>query len=344
MLESKVDCRLGGIAQNYVAEKNERPMLIDPQFKKSVVFIGCKTQNANGINEEYYGGTGFFLSVPISAGKGRITYLVTAKHNIDGIKEMQEGIKDQNSIIRINKYDGTAQTFDIPLSHWKFHPTEEEYVDVAVVRIVNLSQKIFDYLSIPTEWSVSQDLKVRVGEETQRLSEGEDTFVIGLFKYHYGNKQNYPIIRAGNIALLPQEKVSINKKIGEADMYLVENRSIKGLSGSPIFVSLGIYYIKDNASVDHRPVGTTVFHWLGLVSGHFLTDESDIDFVDRRKSENGKLNVGISFIVPAYKVIEVLNSKELLEERKRIEEVLKAKQSQNKSLDYFKNKIKKSNQ
>jgi hypothetical protein len=57
---------------------------------------------------------------------------------------------------------------------------------------------------------------------------------MGLFKSHYGEQRNIPIIRIGNIAALPEEPVQTHY-CGPTDAYLVEVRSIAGLSGSPVF-------------------------------------------------------------------------------------------------------------
>ena len=66
---------------------------------------------------------------------------------------------------------------------------------------------------------------------------GDEVFLTGLFANHIGQQRNLPIIRVGNIALMPEEPVQ-HPSLGPIDAYLIEARSIGGLSGSPVFVHL----------------------------------------------------------------------------------------------------------
>ncbi|MCL4339238.1 hypothetical protein M1271_06130 [Patescibacteria group bacterium] len=326
MLVLKTDYSGAGLPRYYFSDNND--MLIDPKFKKCVVFVGYRYQDANGATKEHYGGTAFFLSYPVKP-KGQVSYLTTAKHVIDGIKAESEKYKakDKNMIVRINKHDGTSGVIELPLTAWKFHPTEPEHVDVAVTTILNITQKEFDWLSLPMEWAIDKN---KIGKR-DGFNEGDDVSAIGLFRHHVGNKKNYPIFRTGNIALFPEEKVYIDKKIGESEIYLIESRSIKGLSGSPVFVSLNPYYISSEESISQR-TGQRIFYWLGLVSGHFFTSETDLDFASD-ENEIKNLNVGISFVIPAEKVVDILNSDKFIAERAKIESILLAEAAKNISLD-----------
>jgi hypothetical protein len=55
-----------------------------------------------------------------------------------------------------------------------------------------------------------------------------------------GRKRNIPIVRTGNISMIPSEKVpGIQIRRGESvesEVYLIEARSVGGLSGSPVFI------------------------------------------------------------------------------------------------------------
>ena len=59
-------------------------------------------------------------------------------------------------------------------------------------------------------------------------------FSVGLFTKYFGRSNLIPIVRTGNIAMMPKEKVPLGS-FGLTDAYLIEGRSIGGLSGSPIF-------------------------------------------------------------------------------------------------------------
>ena len=68
---------------------------------------------------------------------------------------------------------------------------------------------------------------------------GDEVFVVGLFRHRHGTQRNIPIVRVGNLAALTEEKVATND-FGLVDAYLIEARSIGGLSGSPVFLNLWV--------------------------------------------------------------------------------------------------------
>jgi hypothetical protein len=111
----------------------------------------------------------------------------------------------------------------------------------------------------------------------------------------------------GAIALMPEEPVPTS--FGNVDAYLVEVRSIGGLSGSPVFVwSAGPRIIGNERS------GGGVFAMLGLVHGHWDIPHDaaspDTGF------ESERLNVGIAVVVPAHRVLEVFDHPTLAARRK----------------------------
>jgi hypothetical protein len=146
--------------------------------------------------------------------------------------------------------------------------------------------------------------------QSEEIGLGEETIIVGLFASHHGNARNIPIVRIGNIAAMPEEKVST--EIGKIDAYLVEARSIGGLSGSPVFVNMGIMRDRGGVlEVEKRVDGkktVRAIYLLGLMHGHF----------DDKKNS---VNMGIGIVVPATKILEVINQEAVLkieqEKRKR---------------------------
>jgi len=67
-----------------------------------------------------------------------------------------------------------------------------------------------------------------------KLGVGDEVFATGLFTEVTETTRNIPIVRTGTVAMIPGEKIPFGKNLIEA--YLVELRSIGGLSGSPVFV------------------------------------------------------------------------------------------------------------
>jgi hypothetical protein len=113
---------------------------------------------------------------------------------------------------------------------------------------------------------------------------------------------------------------------GFAEVYLVEARSMGGISGSPVFVRKTV----NLAAEDKNGIPTYMIalsdesYLLGLMHGHWDIKESEINqyhFVhDRQKG----VNFGIAVVVPAHKILDVLNHPDLVRLRQRREETFRA--------------------
>ena len=150
---------------------------------------------------------------------------------------------------------------------------------------------------------------------------GNELFVTGLFVGHYGKKRNTPIIRAGNIAAMPEEKVE-TEEFGDIDAYLIEARSIGGLSGSPVFVFLDsrrTRRVKFPNENEDKIFSGRVFYLLGVVHGHWDRKENEIND-DTQDIDGGKINTGIAIVIPATKLLEIIDQPKFLQQRKLLTE------------------------
>jgi hypothetical protein len=129
----------------------------------------------------------------------------------------------------------------------------------------------------------------------------------GLFVYAPGTSRTMPLVRHGNIAMIPDDKIQVDS--GFAYVYLVEMRSIGGMSGSPVFVrpTVEVEFSKDQKFFGLLPQVSL----LGLVHGHWDISPSDIDKCKPRPQRGG-VNIGVGVVVPAEKILEVLNHPELV--------------------------------
>jgi hypothetical protein len=160
-----------------------------------------------------------------------------------------------------------------------------------------------------TDWSVN----------VQKVGVGDAVFMPGLFTYHKGEHRNLPIIRHGHIAGMRDERVpaKINGKPVEVDAYLVEIRSIKGLSGSPVFINLGF-----------GRIGATTYGggmWrdgclLGSLRGHFhdqikdgTSDEDSVAIIEDAAEVTGteRMNIGIAMVTPWDRIWEVVQQEKV---------------------------------
>lgn len=123
-----------------------------------------------------------------------------------------------------------------------------------------------DHIAWPTETIVG---KGNLDNDSDRnLELGDEVFFSGLFYPHSGTRRNIPIVRIGNVAALLEEPV-LNRNGVPMDLYLMESRSIGGLSGSPVFVDLAALKRSHQPTGGLMAMGSEVecdvsnhFHWL----------------------------------------------------------------------------------
>jgi len=145
---------------------------------------------------------------------------------------------------------------------------------------------------------------------------GDEVFSVSLFGFRGKKYTNAPIARMGNLAMLPMEKIPSGPIYGDMEAYLVEARSIGGISGAPIFVretTLMRVPGKDNEGNDTTLQLQTQgsFGLLGLVHGHWDIKNDDLNEVLPRPDSKEGVNMGIAIVVPASKILDLLRSDEM---------------------------------
>jgi len=222
-------------------------------------------------------------------------HLVTAKH-------VAETLEGKIFGVRVNLKVGGSTIIYARNIEWNYHPTDMS-ADVAVVPFPAL--KDTELRMLPQE--------VLLTEKTRKEKDygiGSEVFIPGLFVYHQGSLRSQPIIRMGNIAMIPEERV-VTAKYGPMEAYLIESRSIGGLSGSPVFVRAFTNFAK----------GEYAYALFGIVHGHYLastTRAADVSAEDFNNDE--AVNVGIAIVTPAQKILDILLSEKLSSHRKAAEE------------------------
>jgi hypothetical protein len=276
-------------------------MRIPECILKCVGFLGDPILTTSENEEINPQSTAFFVSLK-SGVQNRFSYcyVVTAKHaskNVKGPLWLAANTASGRILIAP----------DLEKKHWYDHPTDRS-ADVVVTPIV-----------IPPGLDI---ITIECGKifapktlPNQSIGIGDDVFFPGLFTDAFGKMQNSPVVRQGTIAMFPKEQVQVDFKDGASepmDVYVVEARSINGLSGSPVFVRETAYVSAKNAS-GSRTMAECVagFRLLGLMSGHW--DLTTHPF---------SVNSGLGFVVPAHKIIETLDHPELLHIRIENEKTL----------------------
>ena len=265
-------------------------MDIPDEVRKCVCFVGYRNQ----AGEMVLMGTAFFVSKPLE-GTLRALYCVTAAHVLE---QIQKRGSDTVSVA-VNARQGGRIWITFPLMDCLVHP--DPAVDVAIIPGGMPHPDEGEHMSFPIEGALTKEIVEKEG-----IGAGTDVFVTGLFVNHAGTSRIIPIVRIGNIAAMPHEPVETSR--GLMDAYLIEARSIGGLSGSPVFTNQGMVGVRDGQL---KFLTRPPLFLLGLIHGHFdiVTDAADVkeDVASRER-----VNMGIAIVVPVEKIVELLNDPRVL--------------------------------
>jgi hypothetical protein len=266
-------------------------MLVPDEVRKCVAFVVYQAPDGLKV-----AGTAFFVGIEVPDFGGAFQFAVTAKHVIEQIKKRSV---DGKVYLRMNFKNEPASLVHTSIDGWLYHPSDSS-VDVAVSPFL-FSEK-FDHLYYPVSSFATKEVI-----EKEKIGLGDEVFLAGMFYGHLGKKRNIPIVRVGNIAAMPEEPVDTD--IGEIEAYLVESRSISGLSGSPVFVHLGVIRPNWEDKGGHLKMfsGVGRFYLLGLMHGHFDKPISQEDTVVEDDVRQERVNMGIAVVVPATKILEVIH-------------------------------------
>jgi hypothetical protein len=281
-------------------------MRVPDHALKTVAFVGIKE------NDEFIPkATGFFVSYEHM--QHRFMCFVTAEHVISGL------ITRNNEIfVRINLANGDVAIISAPNNRWHYYPSDGEYSDVAVIP---LEDHVIDHETgerIPIDCLTVALNGERAIPCTSDFAEkcgigiGDEIFIVGLFRSHFGNERNRPIARGGRIAAMLDEPV-FTKYAGYIDAYLIEAMSIGGLSGSPVFVHLPPVTALDGRTVQFQT--GQLYYLLGLMHGHFDVQNLNEDVVADLPAL-GSINTGIGVVIPVEKIIAAVTHPDLEEERR----------------------------
>jgi hypothetical protein len=180
---------------------------------------------ARDLPDVRYRGTGFVISIPGAHGNSFL-HIVTAGHVAEALEsdsgEWIFGMNDKSGNKILLKSGGNAR--------WWYHPAQRANVDCAVTLFAPRMLAEYDLSTIPEDMCVTDQ---EIGKAS--LGVGDEINVVGLFTRFYGTSRHTPIVRSGNVAMMPTDPIPTNK-YGPMEAYLVEGRSIGGLSGSPVFI------------------------------------------------------------------------------------------------------------
>ena len=216
--------------------------------------------------------------------------------------------------LRVNLKNGTYDHLETDVKDWIYH--QDINTDIVILPLGLYPPNGIDHILFPESMFVDENYI-----NSNEVEPGDEVFIVGLFRHHHGSRKNLPIIRIGNIAAMAEEKIQTKEHL--MDGYLIEARSIGGLSGSPVFTNLGL---QRAFSPSAKPTGNPV-SLLGLIYGHFDSFAFRIDEVVEDDDERISINTGIAIVTPITKLTELFRQPEIANLEKQMINYLDSKRT-----------------
>jgi hypothetical protein len=289
---------------HWVMIQREAKMQIDDQFIHCAGFIGYQTER--GFKAD---ATCFFMSV--IEDNHTFAYAITAGHAIKNLKAETVPIRVQRKpglsprVIPTNRFD------------WIYHPTDDQFVDVALYEIDWRAWDSDNDLDIVT-LTAPNIIMTREQEEHFGFGLGSEVFIPSGFAGMVGEKRNIPVVRFGHVAAMALEPTAGSPR---SPAFLIEMHSLGGMSGSPI-----MFHTDPSRRSRRQPLSTDqdsglriapyflIGMLLGAWSGKYITDFIATD--DTIPPTDVEFNSGISVALPISQIIEVLNQPILVNRRR----------------------------
>jgi hypothetical protein len=201
--------------------------------------------------------------------------------------------------------DGSKALLEANNLHWYSHPTEASAVDAAVTPFAPAQWELLDVEPVPEHLFVS-------GERTDKSSigAGAEITAAGLFTRFSWKDRHLPMVRTGNLAMMPTLHIPV-KNFEPMEAYVGE---IEGLSGSPVWVRSSAHLnaaqrVGDWEELSDPFRNDTGLFFLGLLHGRWEVPKEAMEGQSAQYTQN--MTSGMSIIVPAHKILEVIDGPDL---------------------------------
>ena len=169
------------------------------------------------------GGSGFLVGVPSLTVSGAFHfYAVTNEHVVRPTSGRP------NPVIRLTGKGGTADIRNMRTRAWLEHPDGDDVAATALA--LGHDSRI--------NWISRDDFITPVVVDQYMIGPGDECFMVGRLLRYDGRQRNEPILRFGNLAMMPYPIPQLNRGRHQ-ESFLVEMRTLSGFSGSPVIV----YYV-----------------------------------------------------------------------------------------------------
>lgn len=291
---------------------------IDQRIVRAVFFLYPSAADALKLKNAI--GTGFFVGMGSKKGVGHY-YAVTCKHILT--KHRGQSV---NFAIRLDVKDSSVPEInESTVDEWELHSDD----DLAVLPIP-LDDERHEAACLPF------GNPFFLPKEYDDIGVGDDSFMMGLFADHRGRKGDTPLARFGNVSMLASKDALVSYETDRRlyERHIVDMHSRDGYCGSPVFVyrtfgadlTTGSEMVKIDAGpileaadpergnrsqgvVLTRVSPRTMFRFFGVHCGQFAETwrKSDGETIDGVS--------GLTTVVPAHKLTDLLFSEKLIQGR-----------------------------
>lgn len=258
---------------------------------------------------ERWGGSGFLVGVSAPNASVHI-YVVTNAHVVDG------GAR----VARVRHSDGTVECVD-GATHWESHSRGD---DVSALYLGLHPEREFDFLERAFFLTREELRPFGVGP-------GDYCFMVGRFTRPNGQQFDRPVLRFGNLAMLP-EPIFQKERAYWQESFLVDMRSLSGFSGAAVIAYFGSHGPRRRRADVQEPSQYDAYNqpwsdllgdaWLlGIDWGHLpvaldlYPPGSSPSDPEAQPTGVGAVNSGMSAVVPAWKIADVLDLELLRDQR-----------------------------
>jgi len=239
------------------------------------------------------GGSGFIVGIPCEGEQDKSWLIAVTNRHV---------VEQGNTFVRVNNKAGFTTVIEVPEPHWIFHPDGQDLA-IGPLRL-NADYHRVSFLNVAALITKEKLAELEIGL-------GTDTFMVGRFVGRDGGQTNTPTLRFGHIAQMPTLVKNEFGKLQES--FLVETRSIGGFSGSPVLA----YKQPLQITVGGASHQIDTSHWgpalLGVDWGHTGQVECVFDASGRELEMYVETNTGLSLVIPAWRLLEMLNGQTLKE-------------------------------
>ena len=253
---------------------------------------------ALGPNGQIPIGTAFIIGYPLQGKPGQVVPLVvTAKHVVgDNPKVFGRFSTQEGKSTATVEYD--IASLRRSGDYWEH---SDPGVDIIVFRTQHFPQT--KYEPVPLELVASKaDFEAASIQTTDRV------VFPGLLVNFMGLSRNYPIIRSGSIALLPDELVPMRYPVGakvidtRQEVIFIDGTAVSGESGSPVFLWPG-----PRLQGGAFAIGGTKPLVLGVLHGFYPALPREIKTIQTNSAQVFAENSNIAIVFPSWRLREILS-------------------------------------